>query len=158
MKPEGKITNVVLFYFTPSFSLRAGVSPRHFMELLSSQWQPQLLQTAASHWWQGLCRGLVTHLVIVFWDGCTCLGCALWRLSSYKREVFLGVATEKDSCRAGFGVFWFLTSAWPLQTIGSGLSEALLKKSNASVLACQIRQRRRFIFGCFNLLGLYSDC
>lgn len=80
-----KKTNVVVFNFT-LFFLRAGVSSRHFMELLSSKWQPQLYQTVASHWWQEFCRGLVTHSVIVLWEICTCLGSVLWRISSSECE------------------------------------------------------------------------
>lgn len=58
------------FGFISSFP-PVDVSLRHFMELLLSK---QLLQTAVSRrWWQGLCRGLVTHSVIVLREARTCL-------------------------------------------------------------------------------------
>lgn len=58
---------MVLFYFSLSFFLGL-MFLRRFMELLLSKWQPQLLQTVASRWWQELCCGLVTHSVIVPWE------------------------------------------------------------------------------------------
>ena len=56
------------FCFISRSFFRELVFLRHFMELLLSEWQLQLFQTAVSRWWQKLCCGLMSHSVIVLWE------------------------------------------------------------------------------------------